>query len=306
MQGYLMARHNTWMLPALFVAVGLSSCDGSSRAERLAERQAERAERQARRDAERGENRPASETREVDDFNAIDIKGAARLLVTIGERESLTVEGSAGALRRLTTRVDDDTLFIRTKDMRHWFADKHRGGLTVRVTVPRLESLNAEGGNDIRLSGFEGGDIRIKTEGATHVRGDGHVDELSVRMQGAGHADLRNLIANEARVTVSGVGSVYVHPKNSLDATMNGIGAILYMGSPPDVNTRMNGLGTIAKHNMRDARRWGDRWGRHDTDERKQEPIDPDSLQPEYDSTKEPQVDKPAVEKQPAVERERV
>ena len=97
-------------------------------------------------------------------------------------------------------------------------------------------------------------------------------------MEGAGHADLRNLIANEAKVTVAGVGSVYVHPRDSLDATMNGIGAILYSGSPRDVNTRMNGLGTISKHDLREARRWDGRWdgrwGRRDDDDRTDERRD--------------------------------
>jgi hypothetical protein len=296
-----MTRHNTWILAGLVVAIALSSCDNDRRIERRAEREMER-------QAERRDDRQTRETRTVGDFDSIDIRGASRLLVSIGEKESLTVEGSAAALKRLQTRVDGDTLYIRTKDMRQWFRDKHRGGLTIRVTMPRLDSLNVEGGNDVQLSGFAGGDTRIKTEGATQVRAEGHVDELTVRMEGAGHADFRNLIADAARVTVSGVGSVYVHPKNSLDATMNGIGAILYSGSPRDVDTHMNGLGTISKHNIRDARRWDNRWHRHDTEEHEQQPVDPDTLQPEREDTKEPALEKApaAEEQQPAVERERV
>jgi hypothetical protein len=247
-------------------------------------------------------DRTTSDTREVDDFDSIDIKGAARLYVTIGQKESLTVEGSADAVRRLRTDVNGDTLYIRTKQMKHWMSDKHRGGLTIKVTVPRLAALNVEGGNDVQLSGFDGGKTRIKTEGATHVRGSGRLDELTVRMEGAGHADLRDLIVDDAKVTVAGVGSVYVHPKNALDATMNGIGAILYSGSPREVNTRMNGLGTIGKHNLRDARRWDGRWYRRggDDDRRPEredkKPIDPETLQPEYDDKdKEPRLEKETV-----------
>ena len=71
-------------------------------------------------------------------------------------------------------------------------------------------------------------------------------------MAGAGHADLSDLIADEAKITVDGVGSVYVHPKDTLDATMNGVGAILYTGSPREVNTHMNGLGTIGRRTAND------------------------------------------------------
>jgi hypothetical protein len=77
------------------------------------------------------------------------------------------------------------------------------------------------------------------------------------------------LVANEATVTVDGVGSVIVNPRDSLDATMNGVGAILYTGSPSRVNTRMNGLGTIGQ---RDPKR---------PDAPKK--VDPETLQPEYE-----------------------
>jgi hypothetical protein len=54
---------------------------------------------------------------------------------------------------------------------------------------------------------------------------------------------------------VDGVGSVYVHPKVSLDATMNGVGAIFYGGNPQRVNTRMNGVGTIRQRKEGDRAR---------------------------------------------------
>jgi hypothetical protein len=72
---------------------------------------------------------------------------------------------------------------------------------------------------------------------------------------------------------VEGVGSVIVHPKDTLDATMNGVGAILYTGSPREVNTRMNGLGTIARKDAKD-----------DSDD---EAVDPKDLQPEYEAPKQ-------------------
>jgi hypothetical protein len=91
-------------------------------------------------------------------------------------------------------------------------------------------------------------------------------------MAGAGHGDFSRLVADQAKVVVEGVGSVIVNPKDTLDATMNGVGAILYTGSPREVNTRMNGLGTIARKDAKDVED-------EDDDE---DAIDPQNLQPEY------------------------
>ena len=132
----------------------------------------------------------------------------------------------------------------------------------------------------MRLTGFDGGDTSIRAAGAAHIGADGHLDELTVRMAGAGHADLSQLMADDAKVTVDGVGSVIVHPKDTLDATMNGVGAILYTGNPREVNTRMNGLGTIGAPRFE---------GRSDTERatRGRTPVDPDALQPEYEEPKQ-------------------
>jgi hypothetical protein len=218
------------------------------------------------------------------------MEGAARLEIAVGSAESVTVEAREEIIDRVRTEIRGDTLHIRSKP-KDWFISDGRPRVTVKITLPALEYLKLEGGNDVRLSGLAGGETRIRAEGAAHIKASGHVEELTVHMAGAGHADLDGLLADEAKVTVDGVGSVYVHPKDSLDATMNGVGAILYSGSPREVNTRMNGLGTIGQ------RKAGDR-DRRDEDadvERADKPVDPETLQPEYEDPEKNKAEKKKV-----------
>lgn len=193
-----------------------------------------------------------SETREVGDFDSIVVRGSAQLQITVGEPASLSIEGNEEAVKALKAEVHGDTLRIRTSG-KQWMFPGGNSRLIVKVTMPKLEELKLEGGNDVRVAGFNGGDTTIEIEGAANLKANGHVDELVVSMEGAGHADLRDLIAGDAKVTVDGVGSVYVNSTESLDATMNGVGAILYSGTPHEVNTSMRGLGTISKDRERKA-----------------------------------------------------
>lgn len=219
-----------------------------------------------------GDNGPTiSETLEVDSFDSIDIDGAARLEITIGEPVSVVIRGSEKSVRRVETKVDGDTLEIKSR-AKDWIIRNENARLTFQITLPRLESLRLEGGNDVNVVGFAGGDTEIRASGALNINADGHLDNLKVRMSGAGHADLSRLVTNAATVTVDGVGSVIVNPRESLDATMNGVGAIFYTGSPRRVNTRMNGLGTI-----------GQRDSTQTPSEEPKKQIDPDQLQPEYE-----------------------
>lgn len=192
-----------------------------------------------------------TETRTVGSFDSIDLQGMVRLEVAIGSPASLTVQGRGEVLQRLKTEVHDGTLYVSSQ-RRDWVSLGTSPRITLRVSIPQLVSLNLEGGNDVLLTGFNGGAAKLRLEGATRLRGVGAVQDLTVFKAGAGHADLKDLVADDAKVTVAGVGSVLVHPKNSLDATMNGVGAILYTGNPREVNTHMNGLGTIARGEEKD------------------------------------------------------
>ena len=228
-----------------------------------------------------------SETRDVSDFDSISVRGSARLIVRIGDKTSVSVEGPERIVKRLTTDVDDDTLYIRNT-RKEWVFGDGESRLTVTVTTPSLEELHLEGSNDVRLNGFDGGKSRIDIEGAANIEANGKLDELVVHMQGAGRANFRDLVANEAKVTVDGVGSVHVNATESLDATMNGVGAILYSGAPRDVSTSMNGVGTISKD--RDRKKDKDSEAAPEDDDK--EAIDPDSLQPEYDEKEKVTVEK--------------
>jgi hypothetical protein len=233
------------------------------------------------------------ETRDVTSFDTISVRGSARLVVHIGDTPSLSVEGPESSVKRLTTDVDGDTLYIRS-NRKDWIFGQGESRLTVRVTVPELSELHLEGSNDVRLSGFKGGSSRIEIEGAANLEADGHLDELTVHMSGAGRANLRELVAGDAKVTVDGVGSVQVNATKSLEATMNGVGAILYSGTPREVSTSMNGVGTISKDRERKGKdatpeSEDDEPEDNDTENNESEhkqPVDPDSLQPEYEKKK--------------------
>lgn len=233
-----------------------------------------------------------SERREVKAFDSIEMEGAARLEITIGEPLSVQLSGHEKAVRRMETEVRGNTLHIKGR-ARDWVIRDNNSRLTVQITVPRLESLEIEGGNDVRLVGLHGGKTTIRAAGAVNINADGQLDELTVRMMGAGHADLGKLAATDATVTVEGVGNVIVNASNSLEARMNGVGAIFYVGTPKKVNTRMNGLGTIAQRDDDESSDEEDFEVEPKADqESAPAPVDPNSLQPEREGAKEPPVNK--------------
>src|SRR5437868_2695883 len=172
-----MNRHTTAVLLLLMTAIGLSACD----------------------QRHGGAGPMRTETRPVESFDSIDLEGAVRLEVAVGGQPSLTVEGRDEFVQRLKSEVRGNTLYIRNK-RRDWVSLGISPRLTLKVTVPHLASLNLAGGNDVLLTGFNGGGSKLHLEGATNLKGVGQLNNLSVFMAGAGHADLKDLVADDTKV----------------------------------------------------------------------------------------------------------
>src|SRR4051794_8721699 len=78
-----------------------------------------------------------NETRELGDFQALEVEGATRLEVTIGSPVHVEVEGRDPFLKNLTTEVRGDTLHIESK-RRDWISIGTSPRITLRITVPKL------------------------------------------------------------------------------------------------------------------------------------------------------------------------
>jgi hypothetical protein len=183
-----------------------------------------------------------TESRSVGEFSAIDLRGAGRLDVLVGQPHSVTVEAGADTLKDLETRVQGDRLVIDARDESFWLRS---GSYRVRVTVPRLDSLVVSGATDASIHGFAGGNTKIVVSGAGDLEASGTVDSLEAVTNGAANLNLGQLAATDARVVVNGAGNAKVQASGRLDATVNGVGNIEYLGSPSDLKTAINGIGSI-------------------------------------------------------------
>jgi len=76
---------------------------------------------------------------------------------------------------------------------------------------------------------------------------DGQVDNLDIRISGAGNADTQKLKAKNVKVSISGAGNATVYAKESLDGNVSGVGNLTYYGNPEDADTNVSGLGKIKR-----------------------------------------------------------
>ena len=186
------------------------------------------------------------ESRDLGQYSAINLRGAAEIKIAVGQTESLKIEGSDYAVKALRTEVRDNTLFIEAKKSGWaWFGDGDQLKLT--ISMPKLTELKSSGAGSIDISGLDGGDQLISIAGAHNMEASGKLDKLTIELNGAGNVDFGKVAAQNAKVTVNGAGHVLVQVSQVLSATMNGVGAINYEGEPQKVESNLHGIGTIGK-----------------------------------------------------------
>ncbi len=191
---------------------------------------------------EKGSGDMQTETRDVDNFKRVKLKGSFDIFITVGKKQSVTVTFDDNLLDRVETEVQGKTLII---DIEGYFRSKR--SCKIEITVPELEYVKLSGSGNIIIEELDQDFFEYQLSGSGEFTAEGRVKDLELQLSGSGNIDTRNLIADDVYVKISGSGGIKVYAKNSLDGIVSGSGNILYYGDPEYVNNKISGSGSIRK-----------------------------------------------------------
>jgi hypothetical protein len=212
---------------------------------------------------ERGSGNVVTQTREVSDFDAIEVSYPAQVLIKQGSAESLKIEAEDNLLPNLKTQVRNGTLeiFYRRENGKHVNPTR-----AVKITIVvkdlanvdftsagelTIEKLNTDsldvslsGAGNLNLDGVKLKGLGVSLSGAGSMAASGAADDLNLNISGFGDykgADLHSKVAN---VNISGAGSATVWVDDDLTAGISGAGSISYYGSA-SVTKQISGVGGV-------------------------------------------------------------
>lgn len=212
---------------------------------------------------ERGSGVMKTETREVQNFHAIEVSYPADVFISQGAAESLKVEADDNLLPGLQTRVRNGTLeiFYKVED-----GNVVRPSKPVKITivVKDLDEMDFESAGSIKLTGIETDalsisvsgagdlnleqlavkDLSVNLSGAGSISASGTTDTLEVNISGFGDFKGKELGSRVAHIDISGAGSASVRVEEELEAQISGAGSVDYYGSPA-VTKQISGVGNI-------------------------------------------------------------
>jgi len=195
-------------------------------------------------------------------FDRIAISGQARIELSQGDQDMVTVVGGEDVQRAVRMHLRRNELLVSTEgDWKFW----SRAPLVLRVQMKEIRQLvisglsdivavrpiraddlriTISGKGDVRLPQLTAQKLRFEISGAGDAELGGAVDELVLRVTGAGRVNAERLRAREARVAVSGAGTSDLWVTEELKVAVSGPGNVNYWGKP-SVQQAVSGFGTI-------------------------------------------------------------
>lgn len=202
-----------------------------------------------------------SQEREIDAVSTVVLDTSGDLTISEGE-PSLVIHAPEGALDRLTSDVNGDTLVLGTTPGPEIVV----GEVRYDLTLPDLAAIELNGSGDVEATVSSGGTIRLDLDGSgdvdwtaletdrveIRVAGSGNVGlegsttELLIELDGSGDIDAGGLQAQDAVVAISGSGNVDVAVRDNLSAEISGSGRVTYSGDPA-VESDVSGSGDVVR-----------------------------------------------------------
>lgn len=184
--------------------------------------------------------------------------------ITIDEslEDKLSLSTDENILETIKVTVDEDTRIIRIKGNKKYRYDIT--SLKIELGCP-VKSIQIDGGFkldanlptvtefDMTINGAVAGNLvfdrldtfAVEINGASELTLTGECADSTIVTNGASQINALDFITENTSVSLRGASNAEVYVTGTLDAEINGLGAITYAGSPANINREVEGLGTI-------------------------------------------------------------
>jgi hypothetical protein len=212
---------------------------------------------------EPGSGNVITQTREVANFDAVEVDFPARVFISQGQTESVKVEAEDNFLPDLKTEVRNGTLDIDYKPASGKRVNptepvvitivvrdltevnfNSAGDLTIEEVQADNLDISMSGAGNLKLIEIVADNLTVNLSGAGNLTASGSVATLDVDISGFGNFDGGDLKSSDARITLSGAGNATVWAIESLDAEISGAGSVSYYGDAK-VTRQISGLGGV-------------------------------------------------------------
>ncbi len=204
---------------------------------------------------------------DLDSVTNVNFEGNFEIKLNQGVKNSISIQGPKNYKEGLFVKISKNTLFIES-DEKKLKREIKSAKFIIDITLTQINSINLtgvigltnnqpikgeflkismEGIGSCELSNLLFKKVNASLEGATYMKLEGKALDARYDLQGIGYLDAENLRAHDVIANNDGVGKISLYADNVLIADQQGIGAIIYSGSPKKIKKNVDGIGAISE-----------------------------------------------------------
>jgi len=209
-----------------------------------------------------------TEERPITGFHTIELNNNIDLELQSSNSNSLSIEAGKNLLDGIRTTVVDSVLTIENNNSCNWVRD-YSAPLKAYLTFSHLDTIrynsigNISSADTVRIGHlvidvWQGaGDISFTVNadmlfcnlhyGTVDIKMNGRSENCFVYSASFGLVDNRGLISKNVYLKTKSSNDVYVHATRTLDVSLEGIGNVHYMGTPPNIYLNRTGPGELIR-----------------------------------------------------------
>ena len=214
-------------------------------------------------DAVTGRGTPETFEFRVGSFNSLRVEGYCEIQYNSSPSNIVTLEVQPNLREYFSVEVVNDELVVRTTRRINYNSNRIP---VLTISTPTLNSVSFSGAgsfiaNDkiiadslsLRMSGaakivadLDVNELSLDLSGAGSFELTGSADTVHIFMSGAGDIEALQLRTREARIILSGAGTVNIDCTEKLTVNASGMGSIIYRGSP-EIDFSRGGMVSIRR-----------------------------------------------------------
>ncbi|MBN8701577.1 MAG: DUF2807 domain-containing protein [Bacteroidetes bacterium] len=194
-------------------------------------------------------------------FTKVHLNGNVDVVVEQSDSFLVAINASENNAPKIKTTISNEGVLTITTDAGIKTSEK----ASILIKVPKLNELEINGSGNIKSKGtlttdnialitkstgsmdlnIKASEINATIHSIGVIKLAGETSVLNTEITGVGSIDAFELQSNKTKVSISGAGSAQVQAKDKLEASVSGVGSVVYKGTPSEKIIEVSGLGAV-------------------------------------------------------------
>lgn len=180
------------------------------------------------------------------DFTAIDISAGLSAKISVGGPYAVRAEGAPEALERLDIRVEGGALVLARKHQMGWGWNKSNGRVTIYVTAPKVDAIEASSGSAAAATGVDAPEFRADVSSGASLSVSGVCGALRSEASSGASLSAKELKCKSLSADASSGANISAYATESVDADASSGANVNVSGGATRVNADKSSGGSVS------------------------------------------------------------